>query len=163
MAGRNLCDQHVCLRVRGPLLDAVDHVMDAFDHFTTLIRRQRPFGNVDFGDRHVVLLSYLPRGTKTWPLTPNPPSAVSKICTKSRRVESFGCFIARRMTSVMPLIIAAFCSAVRTPAGTWTSTRGEPMVVASSASARTLDTAVNAPATVAVIRTCLRLKPPALP
>src|SRR5260370_31733802 len=35
---------------------------------------------------------YLPRGTKTWPLTPKPPSAVSKICTNNFFAGSGGSF-----------------------------------------------------------------------
>src|SRR5215469_5784429 len=68
----------------------------------------------EFGDA----TAYLLRGTKAWPLTPKPPSGVSKICTKSFLAGSGGCFVAPSTTSVMPFIMALFCSRVRTPAGT---------------------------------------------
>jgi hypothetical protein len=57
------------------------------------------------------------RGTKTWPLTPKPPSAVSRICTKSLFAGSGACLVALSTTSVMPFIMAARCSSVSAPAG----------------------------------------------
>src|ERR1700680_4631454 len=53
--------------------------------------------------------AYLPRGTTTtWPLTPKPPSGVSKISTNSLLAGSGVSFIAPRTTSVTLLIMAAF-------------------------------------------------------
>jgi hypothetical protein len=34
------------------VFDAVDDIVYAFDDLTPLIQRERPFGHIDFGDRH---------------------------------------------------------------------------------------------------------------
>src|SRR6516162_588376 len=115
------------------------------------------------GSLFVDAIAYLLRGTKTWPLTPQPPSVVSKICTKSLFAGSGDRLAALSTTSVMPFIIALFCSSVSTPAGTWTSTSGAPKVPVETVSARTLGAPANVlAATVAVIKTFRRLNPSVL-
>ena len=56
MAWRDIVDQHVCQPVGWPLFDTIDDIMNAFDDLATLIRRERTFGYIDFGNRHEALL-----------------------------------------------------------------------------------------------------------
>jgi hypothetical protein len=65
-----------------------------------------------------------------------PPSAVSKICTKSLFAGSGACFVALSTTSVTPFIMALRCSSVSTPAGTWRPTKGAPKLAAGTGAAR---------------------------
>ena len=44
---------HLC--IGRPFFDAIDDIVDAFDDLAPLIRRERAFGDVDFGDRHETL------------------------------------------------------------------------------------------------------------
>src|SRR5712691_13009889 len=56
IAGRDLIDQHVGRRIRWPLFDADDHVVNPPDDLTRLIRREKAFGQINFGNRHGRLL-----------------------------------------------------------------------------------------------------------
>src|SRR5450755_262251 len=56
IARRNLVDQHVGRRIRRPLLDADDDIMDSPDDLTPLIGRENAFRHIDLGNGHERLL-----------------------------------------------------------------------------------------------------------
>ena len=71
-------------------------------------------------------MSYFRTGVNTLPSTPNPLSAVSDNATNMCLCGSGGKFNAVSTTSVMRLIMSAFCSGDSRLAGTHTSTIGAP-------------------------------------